>query len=119
MSVLASGTTCWASWTVTNKHGLHARPAALLVSASRRYMADIVFESDGRKVSGKSILGILSLDASFGTVVHAQATGTDAALALRAIGELFACDFHEQSGETPAPIPALETAGACAGTAAS
>ena len=80
---------------VLNALGLHARPAALLVRAALQYDADVVMQSGGQSVNGKSIMGILTLGASQGAQVVVSAEGCDAADAIRAIEKLFACRFHE------------------------
>jgi phosphotransferase system HPr (HPr) family protein len=91
-----------ASWTrtarliVPNAIGLHARPAALLVRTAQDYDAEIVMVCGGRSVNAKSIMGILTLGAAQGAIVTVTAEGREAAEAIRAIEDLFACSFHEE-----------------------
>jgi phosphotransferase system HPr-like phosphotransfer protein len=41
--------------TISNKLGIHARPAALFVKTANRFACDIFVEKDGEKINGKSI----------------------------------------------------------------
>ena len=86
---------CSARLTVLDAIGLHARPAAMLVRTAQEYDVEIVMEYGGHSVNGKSIMGILTLAAAQGAKVTVTAEGCDAAEAMRAIEELFACNFHE------------------------
>ncbi len=43
---------------IVNQLGIHARPASLIVKTASRFDADIFFEKDGSRVSGKSIMAI-------------------------------------------------------------
>ena len=53
--------------TIINKLGLHARAAAKLVSLASSFASDVHLEKDGRKVNGKSIMGVMMLAASKGS----------------------------------------------------
>jgi phosphocarrier protein HPr len=70
---------------VTNKLGIHARPAALFVKTANLFAADIYVEKDGETVNGKSIMGLMMLAAGPGSRLRVKAEGDDAA---RALGEL-------------------------------
>jgi len=70
---------------VTNKLGIHARPAALFVKTANQFVADIFVEKDGETVNGKSIMGLMMLAAGPGSRLRVKAEGDDAA---RALGEL-------------------------------
>jgi phosphocarrier protein HPr len=70
---------------VTNKLGIHARPAAMFVKTANRFECDIFVEKDGEKVNGKSIMGLMMLAAGPGSRLKVQADGDDA---VRALGEL-------------------------------
>ncbi|HEY7791447.1 MAG TPA: HPr family phosphocarrier protein [Vicinamibacterales bacterium] len=71
--------------TVTNALGLHARAAARFVRLASRYQARIQVGHDGQMMDGKSIMGILLLAASHGTVLTIAADGADAAAAVDAL----------------------------------
>lgn len=57
--------------------GLHARPASELVQVAERYASEIRLVKDGMRVNGKSILAILTLAASKGSVVVLEVHGED------------------------------------------
>jgi len=67
---------------VINKQGLHARPASLFVQIANKYESKITVKKDKQKVNGKSIMGILTLEAGKGSKVTIEAAGEDAKQAL-------------------------------------
>ncbi|GAA5495228.1 phosphocarrier protein [Rubritalea squalenifaciens DSM 18772] len=82
-------------FTITNKLGIHARPAAQFVKTANAYEADITVEKDGEEVDGKSIMGLMMLAAGHGSLLTITTEGTDADAALQALGDLIARDFEE------------------------
>jgi catabolite repression HPr-like protein len=62
---------------VTLKTGLQARPAALFVQEANRFTSDIYIEKNGKKVNAKSIMGLMSLAISSGSVIKLIAEGPD------------------------------------------
>ena len=80
---------------VVNQLGLHARPAALFVKAASRYESEITVEKDGNKVSGKSIMGLMTLEVGMGSVMKITADGTDAEDALDELQRLVESKFFE------------------------
>ena len=83
------------TFTVTNKLGLHARAAALLVQISNKFKSRIFLEREGKQVNGKSILGILTLACPKGSSLTVRAEGADAEKALEEIGRLIENKFGE------------------------
>jgi len=81
---------------LTNKVGLHARPAVLFVETAKRFKSDIRVEKDGKEVDAKSILGVLSLGAEYGSVITIRVNGEDAKEALKALVELVESKFGEE-----------------------
>ncbi|MCL6587566.1 MAG: HPr family phosphocarrier protein [Anoxybacillus sp.] len=67
------------------KTGLQARPAALFVQEANRFSSDIYLEKDGKKVNAKSIMGLMSLAISSGSVITLIADGPDESEALDAL----------------------------------
>lgn len=63
--------------TVPFKEGLHARPATELVKVCQLIKSNISLVKDTIHVNPKSILGIMSLGASFGTPLTLEVTGID------------------------------------------
>ncbi|MFD7523309.1 MULTISPECIES: phosphocarrier protein HPr [Paenibacillus] len=73
---------------VTSDTGIHARPATALVNTSNKFKADVFAESKGKKVTMKSILGVLSLGLEENDVITFSAEGEDAAEAIAALEEI-------------------------------
>jgi phosphotransferase system HPr (HPr) family protein len=82
---------------VVNRLGLHARAAARFVHTANRFRARITVAHDGRVMDGKSILGILLLAASQGTLLMVSADGEDEAPAVEALAALVEGGFGEES----------------------
>jgi phosphocarrier protein len=80
---------------VSNKLGIHARPAALFVKTANRFACDIFVEKDGEKVNGKSIMGLMMLAAGPGCKLTVHAEGKDAGAAVAEIEELLKRKFDE------------------------
>lgn len=80
---------------ITNRLGLHARAARLLVEAVRHLDADLIVVKDDQTVNGKSILELMMLAAGPGTVLEVAAAGPDAEAALAAVTHLVEQRFHE------------------------
>lgn len=80
---------------VTNRLGLHARAAARFVHTAGRFQSRITASRDGRRTDGKSILGILLLSASRGTVIEVSAEGPDEEEAVAALAALVEGGFGE------------------------
>jgi len=82
-------------FTVINKLGIHARPAALFVKVAGKFASDIHVEKDGETINGKSIMGLMMLAAAQGSQLIITANGRDAEAALKALEELFLQKFNE------------------------
>jgi phosphocarrier protein len=80
---------------VSNKLGIHARPAAMFVKTANRFSCDIFVEKDGEKVNGKSIMGLMMLAAGPGSKVTVHAQGHDAHKALIELETLINRKFDE------------------------
>lgn len=81
--------------TVTNKLGLHARPASLFVKTANRYDCEVFVEKDGERVNGKSIMGLMMLAAGPGSRLTIHARGKDASRLLDELEELLRRKFYE------------------------
>ena len=80
---------------VSNQLGLHARAAARFVHLATRYTAQIRVARDGKKMDGKSIMGILLLAAAHGTTLTISADGPDERDAVEALVQLVQTGFGE------------------------
>jgi phosphocarrier protein len=81
---------------VSNKLGIHARPAAMFVKVANRFACDIFVEKDGERVNGKSIMGLMMLAAGPGSKLKVLAEGHDASQALAEIETLLTRKFDEE-----------------------
>jgi phosphocarrier protein HPr len=82
---------------IVNRLGLHARAAAKLVHAAGGFQSRVTMLKDGEEVDAKSILGILLLAAGQGSRVRIRCEGADEEEAMRAVTELIANRFDEES----------------------
>lgn len=80
---------------VSNKLGVHARPAAMFVKVANRFESEIFVEKDGETVNGKSIMGLMMLAAGPGSKLQVRAAGPDAAQAITEIEALLKRKFDE------------------------
>ena len=63
--------------TVTNRAGIHSRPAAMIVRLANRYKSHIFIAKEDEKINAKSIMGIITLGVSCNTVISIEAEGPD------------------------------------------
>lgn len=83
------------SFEIRNVLGLHARAATKLVQLASRYPCEVVVSRDDQSANAKSVMGVLLLCASKGTVIDVTATGARADECVAAIGALIAGRFGE------------------------
>lgn len=82
---------------VKNKHGLHARPSALLVkTASEHRSCNIYLSRDGQVINGKSIMGVMMLAANLGSEITITVQGENEEQALASLVKLFEEKFNEE-----------------------
>jgi phosphocarrier protein len=94
-AVTVGSATMTKDFLVSNKLGIHARPAAMFVKTANRFSCDIFVEKDGEKVNGKSIMGLMMLAAGPGSKLTVQAQGHDASQALAELEILINRRFDE------------------------
>ena len=80
---------------ITNKLGLHARASAKLTQTAGQFQSDVWLSRNGRRVNGKSIMGVMMLAAARGTTVKLETEGPDEAEALAALVALIEDKFGE------------------------
>ncbi|TVQ75149.1 MAG: HPr family phosphocarrier protein [Phycisphaeraceae bacterium] len=83
--------------TIPNRLGLHARPAMAFVDLAAEYSAQVrVRRADSDEfVDGKSIMQVMMLAATKGTVLVIEAEGDDAETACEALRKLVDSGFGE------------------------
>lgn len=84
------------SITIINKLGLHARAAARFVQVASKFDCDINVSLNGKKVNGKSIMGIMMLAASKDTTVEITTAGPDEGAAMSDLESLIQARFGEE-----------------------
>ena len=81
--------------TILNKLGLHARAAAKLVALSNNFKSEIILVKDNKSADARSIMKLLMLSASKGSVLEVNITGKDQEKAMESIEKLFLNGFDE------------------------
>lgn len=87
-----------------NANGLHARPAALLVQASKAFAADIQLHARQGCANAKSLVAVMGLQTAHGDAVRVGAAGEDAVEAITTLTRL----LEEGCGEAVAPRAASD-----------
>ena len=81
---------------IGNRAGIHARPAAMFVKVANKFKSDITLSKDDDEINAKSIMGIITLAATYQTVLTLKADGADEAEAVEAISKIFENKFEEE-----------------------
>ena len=82
--------------TVSNKLGMHARPAMLLAEVAGKFSSSITVSHDAHDpVDAKSIMQLMLLAATKGSNLHISADGDDANEAVQELESLIKSDFNE------------------------
>ena len=79
---------------VLNRAGIHARPAAEIAKKASSYSSDIFLTKDTMKINAKSIMGIITLGATYKTTILCTCSGDDEEAAMKAIGDFFEAKFE-------------------------
>lgn len=82
---------------VPNAAGLHARPCHAIASTALGFQSDLEVACEGRRANGKSILELMTLNASQGKVLELHARGPDAEGLVEALERLVGSGFGEPS----------------------
>ena len=80
-------------FTILNEDGLHARPAAVFVKVAGQFKSDVSVTNNEVSVDGKSIIGLLTLGAGYGSKITVKASGSDESKMIRAIQEIIKNKF--------------------------
>jgi phosphocarrier protein HPr len=84
---------------VSNKLGLHARPAMQFVDAANQFKSRVTVYKGGEEpgeADGKSVMQMIILAATEGTPLRIEADGDDASEAVEKLAELFEQKFGEE-----------------------
>ena len=82
--------------TIVNRAGIHARPAAMLVQLTKDFLCNIYIEKGQDRINAKSIMGIITLGASYQTNLKIIAEGEGEEDAVEAVARLFESKFQEE-----------------------
>ncbi len=81
---------------VTNRLGIHARPAAMLVQKAGKFKSEIRLAKGSLEVNAKSIMGVMMLAAECGSKLLLRAWGADAEQAVAELAKIFESKFNEE-----------------------
>lgn len=81
---------------IRNSKGLHARAAAKFCKMATTFDAEIRVKKGANEVSGGSIMGLMMLAASIGTIIEITTSGREATQASDALCKLVADKFDEE-----------------------
>ncbi len=82
---------------VSNKMGVHARPAAMIVRVASHFADEVwVTKKDGERVNAKSIMGIMMLAAARGSELTFECSQKDAPDLESQMRELFSSKFQDE-----------------------
>ncbi len=82
--------------TVRNRAGIHARPAALIAQTANKFACEVTLERDTTVVNAKSIMGVITMAASYNTTLVLKCEGADEKQAAQTIENLFESKFEEE-----------------------
>jgi phosphocarrier protein HPr len=82
--------------TITNRLGLHARPAMTFVDLASTFACEVTVKKDDTEVDGKSIMQMMMLAASKGTKLELICEGENADAGLAALKALVDGGFDEE-----------------------
>ena len=83
-------------FTITNKMGMHMRPAQVFVAAMSKFTSDITIKFNGREVNGKSIMMLMSACIKCGSEITVVCNGADEEAMLAEAASLIESGFGEE-----------------------
>ena len=83
--------------TIINKLGLHARASAKLTKIASQFKSAVWISRDGRRINGKSIMGVMMLAAGPGSEIVIEIDGEDETQAMQALLTLIHHKFDEEA----------------------
>ncbi|HEI8866388.1 fused PTS fructose transporter subunit IIA/HPr protein [Serratia sp. AKBS12] len=88
--VAEESTVLTAEYIIRNEHGLHARPGTALVNVIKQFTSEITvtnLDGSGKPANGRSLMKVVALGVKKGHRLRFTASGEDAEVALKTIGE--------------------------------
>ena len=80
---------------IINKLGLHARASSKFTQTASAFQSEIWVTRNGKRVNGKSIMGLMMLAAAQGTEITLETDGVDETAAMKALTDLINDYFGE------------------------
>ena len=90
--------------TVSDPVGFHLRAAGRIVKLTKSFASDVTIRYNGRVANAKSIMGLASLAAEYGTVVEIEVSGSDEDEAADRMVQLISVELAQ-----PEPAPEADT----------
>ena len=84
------------TFTITNKMGLHMRPANTFVTEMSKFSSDVDIVFGGKRINGKSIMNIMAGCIKCGSEITVECSGADENEMLKKAGELITSGFGEE-----------------------
>jgi len=91
--------TCSSKLKITNRYGLHARPATDFAQAAGGFQANILVRHEEEEADGKSVMELMMLAATQGAEIEIMCKGPDAKNALEHLADLVSRGFDEEDDE--------------------
>nr|MBQ8253784.1 HPr family phosphocarrier protein [Lachnospiraceae bacterium] len=76
-------------YTITDKTGIHARPAGLLVKEARKYKSRIRIKSGEKSVEATGLMAVMSLGIACGQTIEILVEGEDEQMAVAGMEQFF------------------------------
>jgi phosphocarrier protein FPr/phosphocarrier protein len=98
---------------VALRHGLHARPAAMLANRAKTFAAQVSLKAHGRSANARSVVAVMALGVRHGDGLTIQAIGPDAPQAVAGVvAALEEAETMDAAAGDSAAAPAAPAAGA-------
>ncbi len=73
------------TYVITDKEGIHARPAGELVKLAKSYVSSVSVIKEGKKADAKKVFGLMGLGVKQGMEITVQVEGEDEETAAAAL----------------------------------
>lgn len=80
---------------IINKLGLHARASSKFTQTASQFQSEVWVSRNGKRVNGKSIMGLMMLAAAQGSKIELETEGVDEMAAMQALTDLINNYFEE------------------------
>lgn len=81
---------------IENKLGLHLRAAAVFIETANKFSCQVHVRKDGRAINAKSIMGLMTLGATYGSTITIVVDGEGEGEAVEALAALVKNRFGEK-----------------------